>query len=118
MPKEIIRSNNGSYDCIVSWSADAVQVGVFVPEGSTTLNQIFFGDRPEKLTKAIFTAMGLRPKSSADLAPTGRAIIAALDEVSYGQMNGLWSDVNDRQQVNALIRQLRRARDAAFGEDE
>lgn len=49
----------------------------------------------------------------------GTAILNALDTAAGSVILGsLWFPMEDRRQVNHLIRLVRRARDAAFGKDE
>lgn len=130
MPKEIIRSRDGSFDVAVGWAQDReIQLGV-VGADDRSLFWLLLGydeDAKARLAKHVTHAVdALRDQHTEaggpPTLPLADAILDALDVASHGtDANGtyssVWSTIDGRVQVNDLIRLLRKARDSAFGVD-
>lgn len=97
MPKELIRDTAGKFDVAVGWSrasTEGVQVATVI--------------HPSEQDGG--------PRTIRELVESWPAEAGKYHEDTE-LMTGLWSTL-DRQEINDLIRILRRARDAAFGRDE
>ena len=95
MPKETFYDQSGMYHLCVGWqSGDTghVQVGITTADGRPIVNHL----REQH---------GQDPDETDTTAPDGFAAFTAL-----------WGTL-DRQALNAMIRTLRKARDAAYGAD-
>jgi hypothetical protein len=88
MPKEMIKAE--SFDVEVSWGREmqCVSVATVMPDQRTA-------DEPADLLELV------------NAAPDG-----------WKDARGLYASIESRSGVNKLIRDLRRARDQAFGRDE
>lgn len=142
MPKEKI--DGIGYDMVVGWAPDQeMQVAVQTVGEYSVLSQLY-GDQESlaKLGSALHSAVRAMKYDSGNVQPeridaetrlglalqakgddwasadreVGRAL---LDLIESTQPNhtGLWATLT-RQQVNRLIRMLRRARDSVYGKDE
>lgn len=118
MPKEIIRVGMGAYDVQVGWTRDGeVQVGVENSEGRSLFWQ--FGDSHITTIGSEIRKILVTENESLTISEDrqlGEAVLNMLDTVCF-PYSGVWSTLIRRQEVNELIRVLRRARDSAFGKD-
>lgn len=88
MPKETFRDRSGMYDIQVSWATDQdVQVGIATNDGRPVIEW-------------------LTPPPQAQTTST----------TSAAPFTSLWGSLG-REDINRLIRVLRRARDSAYGAD-
>jgi hypothetical protein len=137
MPKEIIKSSDEfggpPPEVHVIWGHDTfVNVATTPGEGIPFWWQVLASAESDEQTEKRLGVLGElvrevvdqhakidhgnvgRPESPA--AEVGRDLLNALD-VKYGPMDGMHVSL-DRRRINDLIRQLRRARNAAYGQDE
>lgn len=119
MPKETIRVIHGANDVQVGWTRDCeVQVGVEDSEGRSLfwkfgdIHAEMIGSEVRRLV-AEANEPGAAPLGDLGL---GENVLNMLDTVCF-PYSGVWSTMGRRQEVNELIRILRRARDSAFGKD-
>lgn len=136
MPREVVKPSTPRSDdpfiIKVGWDANgAVQIGVESDEMRSLAWKLWGGAGTHDqsahtipLGKAVLDAVSaadeeLRQPTPADVQRrndvVARHVLDAFD--TAGCFYGVWADL-DRQQINRLIRLLRRARDAAYGADE
>lgn len=65
----------------------------------------------------VQVATEMREPQDSDAPQNLEQLVATWGDGTKAHARGLYSDL-DRQQINELIRVLRRARDSAFGRDE
>lgn len=104
MPSEKIYDSNSMFDVEVAWGRDCAYVQV-----ATVLDGEAGAERIVRYVNEWLTAAGQPPINFDSV----RRLIE--DKPSF---TGWHAQLNDRRQVNDLIRVLKRARDAAFGRDE
>lgn len=135
MPKESIYGDPGDRVVLdIGWNRDMdVQVGIRTADDHHLVDE-FYGQEPVlerigrdlaqrlksdggELAAALHRAEQAKDSDSERLAfqHAGRQVLDAVTGSDYG-MSSLWWHPN-RDQVNRLIRALRKARDAAFGAD-
>lgn len=130
MPREMITGQDGQFNVHVGWSHSTVQVGVETMDGRALVSVLYgTDDALERIGRRAvergwpgpdvderggsvaageaYQAIG---RTILDLVEGNPADVAA----SY---TGPWCTL-DRQGTNRMVKQLRRARDAAFGADE
>ena len=122
MPKEKINHStpDDRFQLEVGWQRDMdVQVGIATSDGRHLVDE-FYGQ--EAVLQKIGDAMrnyALAPENLAALnvggTTLGRVVLDVVTGSDYG-MSSLWWHP-DRDQINSLIRLLRKARDAAYGAD-
>jgi hypothetical protein len=146
MPKEVITPTHnlrldtpdgGEYAAQplieVSWMRDLadVQIGLHTParqDGHLHLLDHLYGDNTEQIGDVFLNLihdLGWKIEHRPD-AETGEAVSserlgrAILDAVTGSDLGytGWYTHLSERRDVNHLIRQLKRARDGAFGRDE
>ena len=103
MPREVVRPTMpGSFAVTVAWGRDlpSVEVAVTLDGGGVEL--------------VVGTVNGWLQAAGMPLVDA-EALRAA---VPIADWSGLHAHLDERSQVNDVIRSLRRARDAAFGRDE
>lgn len=136
MPKEITHDDSGVFDVVVGWNptAEFMQLGLQVADRRALVTQMY-GDR-DTLIKIgrSFEQFANWPTPVFDsaqavddwLAEKGREVLDLVEGSSVGINSGdprtsgfdsIWSTLS-REGCNRLIRNLRKARDAAFGKDE
>lgn len=109
MPRETVTPMVGPYEVKVGWASGRdVQVAVTI-EGDRSIFWTLFPDH-----RALGEMVRKLPSNAPEVV--GQALLNQLD-VMTDMATGLWSTF-DREDVNRLIRVLRRARDSAFGRDE
>lgn len=128
----------------VSWMRDLGHVGIGVTtpaeqDGQYHLIDVLYGDPDsrEKIGRAVWSALRRRladvgilahdgdisELASAETldpdtaAAVGREVLDAVTGSSMGYQ-GYFTSLTERRDLNHLIRQLKRARDGAFGRDE
>ncbi len=133
MPKEIIHASTPTattFNVAVGWANDRdVQVGITSTDGRSLLT-ILYGsdDQLLALGLAMRALVQHADATSASNSELGRSLLDQMEaEIGTGvgeewvpfgaAYNSTWADL-DRQQCNRLIRTLRKARDAAYGQDE
>jgi len=113
MPKESVPVSDGeSFRVKIGWSEETVQIGVENVEGHSLLDTLY-GD--------IETLRAIGRNFSGEANHTLSDVERGADIVEYiagrkPEFTGVWSTLN-RNQINYLIRLLRKARDRAFGAD-
>jgi hypothetical protein len=117
MPKEVIRDNASMFDVAVAWSGEKtyVQVGVTTHEGYPIARMLGLSPSKKPATEWPEPESGRFVPEVRQLSPIESANGETEDEAA--QFTGLWGTF-DRDEINRLIRVLRRARNAAFGADE
>lgn len=139
MPKEMIHSRTpgqAGYQVEVGWQRDfSMQVGVVNDDGRSlfwTLTECASYEmskeeqarRLAELGSMIQAALAApmdepgegMPPQFAGMSRIGALVLDTLDAFA-GSHRGVFADL-DRAQANALVRLLRKARDAAYGRDE
>lgn len=121
MPKEKIDSDI-PYQPRVAWGRDgsSVQLGLEDYAQHSLLWNLYGGEALEKYAPALIDYC--RNVKFHDNLTTEDAVVIAMSFLNIIEGNsdvyyGLWSNLN-RDDINQLIRVLRRARDQAFGRDE
>ncbi len=125
MPKETVHGDpNDRFALDVGWQADCdVQVGIRTVDGKHLVDE-FYGEpvvtaKVGQAVRAYVTDVchisGPAVEQLGSDVQIGRAVLDAVTGSDYG-MESLWWHPN-RNQINRLIRTLRKARDAAFGSD-
>jgi hypothetical protein len=129
MPREKINgTDRDGYDVQVGWHPGAadVQLGIETADDRSLLT-VLYGSDPqlERIAEGV-AAIGRKPLTKDDARAFGREILDVIEGGPAGTppeatapwaYSSVWARL-DRYGVNRLIRQLRRARDAAFGADE
>lgn len=133
MPREVIHPSaprNVEDDRVrlqatVGWTRDLeAQIGLQVEDAERTIVDMLYDD-PAMLQALGTLMLGHNLDANADEAwdrvvaeEEGRRVLTALNKTrDYVERDGIWMTL-DRRQINLLIRQLRRARDEAYGRDE
>ena len=128
MPRERVHTGS-TFEPAVGWSKDrTVQLGVGVHDGRSLFWQLTVNPTGDHDALVAFGRTlanefpSLAPDSTeTQFANAATRLLNTLDTVacdpSGSDYSGVWADLN-RQQINDLIRMLRRARDQAFGRDE
>lgn len=142
MPRETVPNHSsGDFLVHVGWQKDMhMQVGITTPDdgsGQHHLVDYFYGSDPtlERIGRSLVALLDGEPDrcvtealdnfraaqdSDAErgaLLVLGRHVLDVVTGSAEGPSTGLWWTPS-RFQVNALIRLLRKARDAAHGRDE
>ena len=116
MPKETIPSREGENKAVatVSWGRDGgdVQIATLMPDAHEAIAGWTEATRESYAAVAAHHDAGGRADASD--APQ---FVWTKPGTGWHEFGGFHADL-DRWQINALIRTLRRARDAAFGRDE
>ena len=134
MPKERITYNNDPYDVIVSWMRDQyVSIGTEMADGTSLLWQLYGSEAnrtrfAEAIYKIVMYNESLRKGptiSGEQFSELGKQMLDAIESFDSPQTpegnyvySGVWANIDDRKDINTLIKVLRRARDQAFGKDE
>lgn len=119
MPRESIRSEFGVFEVRVGWTRDCdVQIGVVEAEERSLFwvlceNQIEMIGAEVRRIVAEANEPGTKPLGDTQI---GENLLNMLDTTCFPN-SGVWSTLQ-RNDVNQLVRILRRARDSAFGKDE
>lgn len=122
MPKETIRilsdDDPNIFDIKVGWTKDKhMQIGLESFD-QTSLVWTIYENKVEQIGEEVYKAITEVPRSLTNVnEELGKAVLNVLDIVTHGPVEGIWTTPS-RNEVNDLIRLLRRARDAAFGKDE
>lgn len=122
MPKETIHTSNypgdQSFDVKVGWTRNMdVQLGI--AEADDRSMWWVYGENYKEIIGAEIRKIMVSDNESLTISEDrqlGESLLNMLDTVC-GSFTSLWATM-DRQEVNTLIRVLRRARDSAFGKDE
>lgn len=128
MPRETI-GTDGPFRASIGWSSSYVQVGTVVEDGRS-VNWQLYGDDLAWLGEGIRKIWGqyesMAPDADMFNEQVACDVLNLLDCAPHMPSEtpppgvgyqGIWASL-DRRDLNAMIRVLRRARDAAYGRDE
>lgn len=119
MPRETIKTKDHNFDIKVGWSKDHdVQVGVSEAE-DRSLWWVYGNKYTDVIGAEVIKIVKIRTLCE-DKADENRRVgedVLNLLDATCGAFYELWATM-DRNEINQLIKVLRRARDSAFGRDE
>lgn len=116
MPKEIVRTQDETFNVEVGWTKDGdVQIGVVEPK-YRSMWHVYGGSRKEVVGQQIRDIVLEAEKNGLNNESIASSVFFMMDD-KCGRLASLWATLT-RFEVNQIIRFLRRARDSAFGRDE
>lgn len=116
----------GRYDLRVKWEPDnLLQIGIEEQAGFSLVTALYGDvDQCERIARDVMAHMQIPPEGIAATkdyhVQLGRQLLNIVESVGTtpkGSYTGVWVTL-DRSGANRLIRLVRRARGAVFGEDE